>query len=73
MRPLPGAATLGLDAGGLILSHDNDVRAASVSDKSGFKGITADVAKWQQFSEFFLSPYWEAGPLSVKDRMECFL
>lgn len=30
MRPLPGAATLGLDAGGLILSHGNDVRAASV-------------------------------------------
>lgn len=58
----------------VILSHGNDVRTGlSVSDKSGFRGIIADVAKWQQFSKFLLSQCWEAGLLNVADRRECFL
>lgn len=59
---------------GVILSHGNDVRTGlSVSDKSGFRGIIADVAKWQLFSKFLLSQCWEAGLLNVADRRECFL
>jgi hypothetical protein len=59
---------------GVILSQGNDVRTGlSVSDKSGFRGIIADVAKWQQFSKFLLSQCWEAGLLSAADRRECFL
>lgn len=59
---------------GVTLSHGSDVRTArSVSGKSGFRGIIADVAKWQQFSKFLLSHCWEAGLLSVPDRKECFL
>lgn len=59
---------------GVTLSHGNDVRTGlSVSDKSGFRGIIADVAKWQQFSKFLLSQCWEAGLLNVADRRECFL
>lgn len=36
-----------------------------MSDKSGFRGIIADVAKWQQFSKFLSSRSWEAGPQST--------
>lgn len=36
-----------------------------MSDKSGFRGIIADVAKWQQFSKFLSSRGWEAGPQST--------
>lgn len=58
----------------VILSHGNDVRTGlSVSDKSGFRGIIADVAKWQQFSKFLLSQCWEVGLLNAADRRECFL
>ena len=56
---------------GVILSQGNDVRTGlSVSDKSGFRGLIADVAKWQQFSKFLLSQCWEAGLLSAADRKE---
>lgn len=36
-----------------------------MSDKSGFRGIIADVAKWQQFSKFLSSLGWKAGPQST--------
>lgn len=71
VHPLPEAAASGLDGAGVAVSHDHDVRASSVYRTN------LDLGELQQMLQngnslvsSFLSPYWEADPLSVKDRKE---